>query len=153
MSVSYSKPFHTKSIQPPKIDYIQYPNGFSFVHQKSLHSLPLCAIHLYCDVGSSFETDELRGSAHVREHMLFQGTKEKTAEVIFKEYDRIGTQFNAFTTKRYTCFYIKCHIRHAKRVIFLLTDIMQNASMSKTQIRKEAKVIDHENRARQQNHA
>jgi predicted Zn-dependent peptidase len=132
----------------PKIEHTVYPNGFHFVHQKSVHGMPICAIHLFCDVGSAFETDELRGIAHFLEHMLFQGTKSKTEYAIFQEYDRIGTQFNAFTTKRFTCFYAKCHIDHAERVIHLFTDIMQNSTLEKPKISKEEKVVIQENRNR-----
>lgn len=136
-----------------KIDTMVYPNGFHLVHQPAIHNLPLCSIHLYCDVGSSFETNELRGIAHFLEHMLFQGTKDRTPHYIFQEYDRIGTQFNAFTTKRFTCFYVKCHIEHAERVIQLFTDMMQNSSLKKSSIRKEEKVIEQENRSRENNYS
>lgn len=137
----------------PKIESTVYSNGFHFVHQRAIHKLPLCSIHLYCDVGSSFETDELRGIAHFLEHMLFQGTKQKTPHYIFEEYDRIGTQFNAFTTKRFTCFYVKCHIEHADRVLKLFTDMMQNSSLQKSSIRKEEKVIQQENRNRENDYS
>lgn len=134
------------------IQYEKYPNDFYFVHQKAPHKLPLCSIHLFCDVGSAFETNELRGIAHFLEHMLFQGTKQRSAEQIFEEYDRIGTQFNAYTTKRYTCFYVKCHIRHSKRVLRLLSDVMQNSVIRKDTIHKESKVVQQENRNRLNNY-
>lgn len=123
-----------------------YPNNFHFIHQEAVHSLPLCSIHLFCDVGSSFETNELRGIAHLLEHMLFQGTKTKTANILFKQYDRIGTEFNAHTTKRYTRFHIKCHDQHAKRVIELLSDVMKNSTMKKSTISKEMKIVNQENK-------
>lgn len=134
------------------IQYEKYPNDFYFVHQKAPHKLPLCSIHLFCDVGSAFETNELRGIAHFLEHMLFQGTKQRSAEQIFEEYDRIGTQFNAYTTKRYTCFYVKCHIRHSKRVLQLLSDVMRNSVIQKDTIHKESKVVQQENRNRLNNY-
>lgn len=123
-----------------------YPNGFHFVHQKSLHKLPLCTIHLFCDIGSSFETDELRGIAHFLEHLLFQGTKKRTPKMLFQEYDRIGTVFNAYTTKRFTCFYVKCHVQHAQRIIDLYTDVMQNSSFTEETVKNERKIIEQETR-------
>lgn len=130
------------------IESTVYPNGLHFVYQNSIHKLPICSIHLFCDVGSAFETDELRGIAHFLEHMLFQGTKKRSAQSIFKEYDRIGTEFNAYTTKRYTCFYVKCHVEHAERVLQLLADVMQNSVINKKTIKKEEEVIRQENRNR-----
>jgi predicted Zn-dependent peptidase len=129
-----------------------YPNLFHFVHQKSSHKLPICSIYLFCDIGSSFETDELRGIAHFLEHMLFQGTHTKTANVIFQEYDQIGSEFNAFTTKRFTCFYVKCHESHAERVLKLLEDMMQNSIFTEERIKKEKEVVKQENKNRADNY-
>jgi predicted Zn-dependent peptidase len=121
-----------------------YPNGFHFVHQESLNNLDICSIHLYCDVGSSYETDEVRGIAHFLEHLLFQGTTHKSATDIFKVYDQIGTEFNAYTTKRYTCFYVKCHVENAQKVMDIFTDVMKNSTLPKKHMEKEEKVIEQE---------
>lgn len=135
-----------------KIETSSYVNGFHFVHQSSLTDLNICSIHLFCDVGSSYETDELRGVAHFLEHLLFQGTTNKTAADLFKEYDKMGTEFNAFTTKRFTCFYVKCHTENAQRVIDIFTDIMKNSVLSKKTMEKEDKVIKQEIRNKMSNH-
>jgi len=134
------------------IETSSYVNGFHFIHQSSLTDLKICSIHLFCDVGSSYETDELRGVAHLLEHLLFQGTTNKTSVELFKEYDKMGTEFNAFTTKRFTCFYVKCHIENAQRVIDILTDIMKHAVLSKKTMEKEDKVIKQEIRNNMSNH-
>ena len=135
-----------------KIETSSYVNGFHFVHQSSLTDLKICSIHLFCDVGSSYETDELRGVAHFLEHLLFQGTTNKTSAELFKEYDKMGTEFNAFTTKRFTCFYVKCHTENAQRVIDIFTDIMKNSVLTKETMEKEDKVIKQEIRNKMSNH-
>lgn len=134
------------------IETSSYVNGFHFVHQSALTDLKICSIHLFCDVGSSFETDELRGVAHFLEHLLFQGTTNKTAAELFKEYDKMGTEINAFTTKRFTCFYVKCHTENAQRVIDIFTDIMKNSVLTKETMEKEDKVIKQEIRNKMSNH-
>jgi predicted Zn-dependent peptidase len=134
------------------IETSSYVNGFHFIHQTSLTDLDICSIHLFCDVGSSYETDELRGVAHFLEHLLFQGTTNKSAADLFKEYDKMGTEFNAFTTKRFTCFYVKCHTENAQKVIDILTDIMKNSTLSKKTMEKEEKVIKQEIRNKLSNH-
>lgn len=131
-----------------KLQTTVYPNLFHFVHQVSSHKLPICSIHLYCDIGSSFETDELRGVAHFLEHMLFQGTKTKSSQILFQEYDQIGSEFNAFTTKRYTCFYVKCHEMHGERALSLFEDMMKNSAMTKERVKKEKEIIKQENKNR-----
>ena len=138
--------------KPGKIETSSYLNGFHFVHQSSLTDLDICSIHLFCDVGSSYETDELRGVAHFLEHLLFQGTTNKSATDLFKEYDKMGTEFNAFTTKRFTCFFVKCHIENAQKVIDIFTDIMKNSILSPKTMAKEVKVIKQEIRNKMSNH-
>ena len=131
------------------VETVIYPNGFHLVHQRSLHKLPICSIYLFCDVGSAFETDELRGITHFLEHMLFQGTKTRTYKDIYQQYDRIGSDFDAFTTKRFTCFHVKCHETHGKQVLHLLTDIMQNSKLNESKMKSERKVIDRELQTKQ----
>jgi predicted Zn-dependent peptidase len=66
-----------------------------------------CAIML--GAGSRYETPETNGIAHFAEHMFFKGTERRpTARDISKEIDAIGGEFNAFTGKEYTGYYVKC---------------------------------------------
>jgi len=127
------------------IETFEFENKFQMVHQKSSNILPLCTIHLFCDIGSSYETDELRGISHFLEHMMFQGTKTKTSMQMFEQYDRMGTNMNAFTTKRYTCYLIKCHEKYAVEVLQLLSDMIFNTTIDPVRIVKETEVIKEEN--------
>jgi predicted Zn-dependent peptidase len=131
---------------------IEYENGFHFIHQKSLNDLNICSIHLFCNVGSSHETDEVRGVSHFLEHLLFQGTTHQSAMELFKEYDRLGTEFNAYTTKNFTCFYVKCQQENAQKVIDIFADIMNNATLTKKHMDKEEKVIIQEIRNKLADH-
>src|SRR5207247_9913814 len=66
-----------------------------------------CAILLAA--GSRYETPETNGIAHFAEHMFFKGTERRpTARDISMEIDGIGGEFNAFTGKEYTGYYVKC---------------------------------------------
>ena len=79
-----------------------YPNGFRFVYEKSANTLPITSIQLFCDVGSVYETENIRGASHFIEHMCFKGTEKKhTSKEIFIEYDKIGAYFNAYTSLFY----------------------------------------------------
>jgi predicted Zn-dependent peptidase len=127
------------------IETFEFENKFQMVHQKVDHNLSLCTIHLFCDIGSSYETDELRGISHFLEHMMFQGTKTKTSVQMFEQYDRMGTNINAFTTKRYTCYLIKCHEQYAIEVLQLISDMIFNTMIDPSRIEKEAEVIKEEN--------
>ena len=127
------------------IESFEFENKFQMVHQKINHTISLCTIHLFCDIGSSYETDELRGISHFLEHMMFQGTKTKTSVQMFEQYDRMGTNINAFTTKRYTCYLIKCHEQYAIEVLQLMSDMLFNTTIDPSRIQKETEVIKEEN--------
>ena len=59
--------------------------------------------------GSRYETPDTNGIAHFSEHMFFKGTERRpTARDIAGEIDSIGGEFNAFTGKEYTAYYVKC---------------------------------------------
>ncbi|MGZ4396127.1 MAG: M16 family metallopeptidase, partial [Gaiellaceae bacterium] len=59
--------------------------------------------------GSRYETPDTNGIAHFAEHMFFKGTQRRpTARDIAGEIDSIGGEFNAFTGKEYTGYYVKC---------------------------------------------
>ena len=59
--------------------------------------------------GSRYETKDTNGIAHFAEHMFFKGTENRpTARDIGNEIDWIGGEFNAFTGKEYTGYYVRC---------------------------------------------
>src|SRR5438094_10588427 len=63
--------------------------------------------------GSRYETPDTNGIAHFAEHMFFKGTERRpSARAISTEIDSIGAEFNAFTGKEYTGFYVKCAAEH-----------------------------------------
>src|ERR671914_791337 len=66
--------------------------------------------------GSRYETPETNGIAHFAEHMFFKGTEQRpTARDIAGEIDAIGGEFNAFTGKEYTGYYVRCAARSSTR--------------------------------------
>ncbi len=66
------------------------------------------SVGLWVDVGSRDEPGfdpASRGAAHFLEHLLFKGTRRRTARQIAEEIDAVGGDLNAFTSKEHTCFY------------------------------------------------
>lgn len=99
------------------------------------------AFGLWIDAGSSNETKENNGIAHVIEHMLFKGTKTKTARMIADEITAIGGNLDAFTTREYTCFNahtLDIHLEHAIEIIW---DMVVNSLISEDDLQKELGVI------------
>src|SRR3954468_18145489 len=99
-----------------------------------------CAIMLAA--GSRYETAETNGIAHFAEHMFFKGTERRpTARDIGVEIDGIGGEFNAFTGKEYTGYYVRCASQHRGIALDVLTDMLRHSKFEAEEIDREKGVI------------
>jgi predicted Zn-dependent peptidase len=92
--------------------------------------------------GSRYETPETNGIAHFSEHMFFKGTERRpSARQIAGEIDSIGGEFNAFTGKEYTAYYVKCAAEHRDIALDVLIDMLRNSRFDPEEIDREKGVI------------
>lgn len=92
--------------------------------------------------GSKYETDDIAGISHFLEHIFFKGTKKRPNTKLISEYlDEVGGEYNAFTSKEYTGFYVKIAKKHQERAFDFISDILQNATFPAQEIEKEKFVI------------
>ena len=92
--------------------------------------------------GSRYETPETNGIAHFSEHMFFKGTERRpTARDIAGEIDAIGGEFNAFTGKEYTAYYVKCAAEHRDVALDVIVDMLRNSRFDSEEIEREKGVI------------
>jgi predicted Zn-dependent peptidase len=92
--------------------------------------------------GSRYETPDTNGIAHFSEHMFFKGTERRpSARQIAGEVDAIGGEFNAFTGKEYTAYYIKCAAEHRDIALDVLADMLRNSRFETEEIDREKGVI------------
>jgi len=91
--------------------------------------------------GSIKEDKYNNGVSHFIEHMLFKGTKNRTAKDIAESIDDIGGQLNAFTGKESTCYYTKVLHNHIDIAIEVLGDMLNNSLFLEEEIEKEKAVI------------
>jgi predicted Zn-dependent peptidase len=99
-----------------------------------------CAIMLAA--GSRYETADTNGIAHFAEHMFFKGTERRpTARDISMEIDGIGGEFNAFTGKEYTGYYVKCAAESRDIALDVLVDMVRNSKFDSEEIEREKGVI------------
>jgi predicted Zn-dependent peptidase len=92
--------------------------------------------------GSRYETPETNGIAHFSEHMFFKGTESRpTARDIGVEIDGIGGEFNAFTGKEYTGYYVKCAAEHRSVALDVLSDMLRHSKFADEEIEREKGVI------------
>jgi predicted Zn-dependent peptidase len=92
--------------------------------------------------GSRYETRDTNGIAHFAEHMFFKGTERRpTARDIAGEIDAIGGEFNAFTSKEYTGYYVKCAAEHRDVALDVLVDMLRHSKFDAAEVDREKGVI------------
>ncbi|MDP2684297.1 MAG: pitrilysin family protein [bacterium] len=93
-------------------------------------------------VGSRYETKDINGVSHFVEHLMFKGTKKRpTTLSISKELDSIGAEYNAFTVKDHTGYYIKARADKKELALEMLSDILFNSKFEAREIDRERGVI------------
>jgi len=92
--------------------------------------------------GSRYETKKINGLSHFLEHMAFKGTtKRPSSLVISSAIDAIGGEFNAFTSKDHTGYYVKAAANHVPLLIDVLSDMLLNSLFKAEEIEREKGVI------------
>jgi predicted Zn-dependent peptidase len=92
--------------------------------------------------GSRYETPLSKGIAHFSEHMFFKGTERRpTARSLATEIDAIGGEFNAFTGKELTGYYVKCGSETRDIALDVLVDMLLESRFDAAEIEKEKGVI------------
>jgi predicted Zn-dependent peptidase len=117
------------------------PNGVRLLTAPMPHVQSTSCFLMFA-AGSRYETAETNGIAHFAEHMFFKGTERRpTAKDIAVEIDSIGAEFNAFTGKEYTGYYVKCAAEHAPVAFDVLVDMMRHSRFDAEEIEREKGVI------------
>lgn len=122
------------------VQVITCKNGVRIVAEQMLHVRSL-SVGIWVNAGSRYEGPEENGITHFIEHMLFKGTKNRTARQIAEEFDRIGGEINAFTSKEHTCYYAKVLDHHGELAVSILADMFFNSLFSKEDIERERQVV------------
>ena len=115
-------------------------NGIRIVTKRISHARSV-TMGVWVNVGARDEKDDEGGLSHFIEHMIFKGTKRRTALQIAKEFDAIGGQCNAFTSKENTCYYAKVMDTHLDTMVDLLSDIFLNSVFDEAEVERERQVI------------
>lgn len=127
-----------------KVDKSKIKNGLT-VLSSTMPGSKSATVLLLVKSGSRYETKNLNGIAHFSEHMFFKGTKKRpTSLQITSEIDGLGAEFNAFTSKEYTGFYIKAASSHLEKVSEVLSDMLLNSKFDQEEIDRERNVIAEE---------
>ena len=99
------------------------------------------AIGVWVKGGSRHETPKQAGMAHFLEHMMFKGTGRRSALDIARDVDLVGGDFNAMTTREYTCFHITLPYTQLDFALELLADILRDSRFDPTELERERMVV------------
>lgn len=93
-------------------------------------------------VGSRYETKDINGSSHFVEHLMFKGTEKRPTSLdLTKELDAVGAEYNAYTSKDHTGYYIKASADHLELAYDVLSDMVRNSKFDPAEVQKERQVI------------
>jgi len=116
------------------------PSGLIVLTERMEHVRSV-AMGVWMRAGSRHEVPELNGISHFVEHMVFKGTKSRSAQRIAREVDAIGGNLDAFTGKETVCFNIKVLDEHVATALDVLSDLVLNPVFASEEIARERGVI------------
>ncbi len=117
------------------------PNGLRLI-TIPMPSFESATVLVMAGAGSRYETKKNNGISHFLEHMAFKGTQKRPSAMhIASSIDGIGGEFNAFTGKETTGYYIKAQNSHLELCLDILSDMLQNMLLDEKEIEKEKGVI------------
>jgi len=120
-----------------------FENGLTVATAEMPHMASV-SLGLWVGVGSRYEPAEINGVCHFIEHLLFKGTKRRSAREISQAVEGIGGYLNAFTSEEATCFHSRaCHDRFDE-LLDVLVDMFLNSKFAPEDMAKEREVIKEE---------
>jgi len=115
-------------------------NGIT-VMSEPMEEVRSVALGIWFAVGSRDETPYEAGMSHFMEHMMFKGTPTRSAQDISEQFDRLGAELNAFTSKEYTCYYSRFVDEHLPTAFEILADMVVAASLTDESCQLEREVV------------
>src|SRR6516165_12564511 len=100
------------------------PNGLQLIGETS-PSAKSVAVGFFVRTGARDETPEVCGVTHFLEHMVFKGTPRRSAFDVNRDFDRIGSNPNAFTSEENTVFYAAFLPEYLPQAVDILADILR----------------------------
>ncbi|MBM3831677.1 MAG: insulinase family protein [Verrucomicrobia bacterium] len=121
----------------------RHKSGLSVITATMPHMASV-SLGMWVAVGGRYEPASLCGVSHFIEHLLFKGTRARSARQISQDVEGIGGYLNAFTTEETTCFYSKARHDRFQELLDVLMDMFLNSTFDPVEIAKERNVIKEE---------
>lgn len=118
----------------------QLDNGVTVITER-MDTVRSVSLGVWFKVGSRDETPDVLGISHFMEHMMFKGTAKRDAFIISQDFESIGAEPNAFTSKEYTCYYARFVDDKLPRVMEILGDMVTSSVFDQECIDSEREVV------------
>ena len=118
----------------------ELPGGLRVVTE-AMPGMRSASVGVWVGVGSRDETPALAGTSHFLEHLLFKGTRTRSAADIAEAMDGVGGEFNAFTEKEHTCYYATVLDRDLPLAIDIVSDVVLDATVRSDDVEVERGVV------------
>ncbi len=115
-------------------------NGIRF-YGEYIPQVRTASVGIWVKAGSSTESDAENGLSHFLEHLFFKGTEKRSYKQIAEEFDNLGIQSNAYTSKEMTCYYVKAIDSKLSEAVDILTDMFCHSVFPQREVEKERGVI------------
>ncbi|TET54284.1 MAG: insulinase family protein [Actinobacteria bacterium] len=115
-------------------------NGIT-VLTESMPNVRSAAIGIWIGAGARDEPRSISGMSHFLEHLMFKGTKKRSAKEISEAFESMGAELNAFTSKELTAFYSRLLDENLEEGVEILADMLQNATFKEQDIESERQVV------------
>ncbi len=116
------------------------PGGLRIVTE-AMPGVRSASVGIWVGVGSRDESPSVAGTSHFLEHLLFKGTRHRSALDIAMAMDTIGGEFNAFTEKEHTCFYATVLDQQLPIAVDIIADVVLNATIAAGDVDVERTVV------------
>lgn len=116
------------------------PGGLRIVTE-AMPGVRSASVGIWVGVGSVDETPSVAGASHYLEHLLFKGTRRRSALEIAEALDAVGGEFNAFTEKEHTCFYATVIDRDLPLAVDIVSDVVLDATVTAVDVEVERNVV------------
>lgn len=122
------------------VDVTVLDNGLRVVTD-TMTGVETATVGVWVGSGTRNERKEINGVAHMLEHMVFKGTKRRTALAIAEEIETVGGYLNAYTSREHTAYYAKVMKEDLELAVDMLADILQNSVFDPDELDRERAVI------------
>jgi predicted Zn-dependent peptidase len=123
-----------------RVERTELPGGLR-VLTETMPGVLSATLGIWVGVGSRDESPGLAGSSHFLEHLLFKGTRSRTALEIATAMDAVGGEMNAFTAKEHTCYYANVLASDLPLAVTLLGDLVTDALNTAPDLESERTVV------------